>query len=57
MGGVMKNPLQDLIDRAYLLCLKLDANEIMNDLVLMNGMDLQVVIVGLQRMVDAGGGL
>ena len=53
----MKNPLQDLIDRAYLLCLKLDANEIMNDLVLMNVIDLEGVIVGLQRMVDTGGAL
>ena len=51
----MINPLQQLIDRAYLLCLKLDATEIMNDLVLMSAVDLTALIVGLQRLVDAGG--
>ena len=51
----MINPLQQLIDRAYLLCLKLDATEIMNDLVLMNAVDLTALIVGLQRLVDLGG--
>lgn len=51
----MNNPLQYLIDRAYLLCLKLDANEIMNDLMFMKAVDLKALIVGLQRLVDAGG--
>ena len=51
----MINPLQQLIDRAYLLCLKLDATEIMNDLVLMNAVDLTGLIIGLQRLVDLGG--
>ena len=57
MGGAMNNPLQNLIDRAYLLCLKLDATEIMNDLMFMNAVDLTALIVGLQRLVDAGGSL
>ena len=53
----MNNHLEHLIDRANLLCLKLDATDIMNDLMLMNAVDLTALIVGLQRLVDAGGSL
>lgn len=51
----MNNHLEHLIERANLLCLKLNATDIMNDLMLMNAVDLTGVIIGLQRMVDLGG--
>lgn len=53
----MNNHLEHLIDRSNLLCLKLNATDIINDLLLINAGDLTGFIIGLQSLVDLSGAL
>ena len=57
MGGVMNNHLQQLIERAYFLCVKLNRYEVLGDLTTMNEITLTGLIIGLERLVYVGGAL
>ena len=57
MGGVMNNHLQQLIERAYFLCVTLNRYEVLGDLTTMNEITLTGLIIGLERLVYVGGAL
>ena len=53
----MNNHLQQLIERAYFLCVTLNRYEVLGDLTTMNEITLTGLIIGLERLVYVGGAL